>query len=239
MKIKPRTGGLVIGIIGILLFVVYATAVFLFTGVYTSVGVCSIGFTVIAFLLLFLTPQFISKRNPDAEAMFFGIPVAGFAVYYFIAQIFVSAVFLAFQSVIPFNIALFLQLVLLVAFVIITLVGATAQHSSAQQSAERRDQAVTWNMQAVNIRSIIDENQRRGASTDLLEALDHLAETITYSDAFNHNHPAIKEVEGRINARVDDLRKASSRGDFQTELTLVQELESLYAERSRKLLLVK
>ena len=39
MKIKPRTGGLVIGIIGILLFVVYATAVFLFTGVYTSVGV--------------------------------------------------------------------------------------------------------------------------------------------------------------------------------------------------------
>lgn len=239
MKIRPRTGSTVIGIIGILLFAVYAMAIFLFSGVYTPTGACAIAFTVLAFLLLFLSPQFVHKNRPDIEAVFFGIPLVSFAVYYFFAQIFVSVVFLAFQDAVPFGIALFLQLVLLVAFIIIALLGLVAQHASAQASQERRAQAATWDMQSVDVRSIIDENRRRGADQALLEALDHLAETITYSDAFSHDHPAIKEVENRIHARMGELQNASRRGDFSTERALVQELEGLYAERNRKLLLVK
>ncbi|MBW3083670.1 hypothetical protein [Bifidobacterium phasiani] len=239
MKIRPRTGSAVIGVIGMLLFVVYALAIFMFSGVYTSVGICSIVFAVIAFLLLFLTPQFMFKKRPDIEAVFFGIPLASFAAYYFLAEIFVSMVFLGFQSVIPFNIALFLQVVLLVAFVIIALVSVTAQQASAQQSEDRRSQAVAWSLQSVDIRSIIDSNRMHGADAALLEALDHLSETITYSDAFSHDNPAIKEVEGRITARMRDLQSAAANNDFLTERRLVQELENLYAERSRKLLLVK
>lgn len=225
-------------VIGFLLFIVYATAIFLFAGVYTPGAMCSVIFAAIAFLLTFLMPRFAVDK-PGVEALFFGIPMVGFAVYYFFAEIFVSVVFILFQLTVPFSIVLFVQLVLLVAFVAISIVSFTAQRASSIKSEERRQQAANWDMQTVDLGSIIDTSRMRGADPQLMTALDHLNDTVKYSDAFGRNHPAIFEVESRINAKLAQLRDSASRGDFQSERIQIQELETLYAERSRKLMLVK
>lgn len=235
---KKNTANLRISIIGLLLFLVYAAAIFLFTGVYTPGAICSLVFAIIAFLLTFLMPHFAMKNN-DAEAVFFGIPMVGFAIYYFFAEIFVSVVFILFQAVIPFKIVLFIQLVILVAFIIISIVSFTAQRASESKSVERTATASNWAMQSVDVRSILDQDRARSADPALLSALEHLNDTVTYSDAFGRNHPAIQEVEGRIYAALNQLRAFSAQGNDEAEKTVVQQLEALYAERSRKLMVLK
>lgn len=235
---RQNTGSILICVIGLLLFLVYVTAIFLFTGIYTPGAICSLVFAIIAFALAFLMPRF-SVNKPDAEAVFFGIPMVGFAIYYFFAEIFVSVAFIFFQAVIPFKIVLFIQLVILVAFIIISIVSFTAQRASESKSAERTATATNWAMQSVDVRSIIDQDRARSADPALLSALEHLNDTVTYSDAFGRNYPAIQEVEGRIYATLAQLRDASAQGNDEAEKKVVQQLEALYVERSRKLMLLK
>lgn len=235
---KPKTGNVVMLSIGLLLFLVYAVGVFLFTGVYTATGVCSIIFALVAFVLAFLMPKFAAKGG-DIQAVFFGIPMMGFAVYYFFAEVFVSVVFLLFQTLISFKIALFLQLVILVAFLVISIISFTAQRTSAANSQARTSQAANWGMQTVDVQTIVEQAKIKGGSPALMEALDHLEDTVRYSDPFGRNMPAIQEVEGRIYAKLSELRGIAECGDEPSEMAVIQQLEALYAERSRKLMLLK
>lgn len=238
MSKKSKTGNVVMLSIGLLLFLVYAVGVFLFTGVYTATGVCSIIFAVVAFVLAFLMPKFAAKGG-DIQAIFFGIPMMGFAVYYFFAEVFVSVVFLLFQTLISFKIALFLQLVILVAFLVISIISFTAQRTSAANSQARANQATNWSMQTVDVQTVVSQAKSRGGSSALMKALDHLEDTVRYSDPFGRNMPAIQEVEGRIYAKLAELREIAEHGDEPSEMAVVQQLEALYAERSQKLMLFK
>lgn len=235
---KQQTGNILMLSIGLLLFLVYAVGVFLFTGVYTATGVCSVAFAIIAFVLSFMMPKFAAKGG-DIQAVFFGIPMMGFAVYYFFAEIFVSVVFLLFQALIPFKIALFLQLVVLIAFLVISIVSFSVQRTSAANSQARANQAINWSMQTVDVQSAVSQAKAKGGSPALMKALEHLEDTVKYSDPFGRNMPAIQEVESRICAKLAELRDVASRGDESSEMAVIQQLEALYAERSSKLMLLK
>lgn len=238
MENKFKPVNIALCAIGMLLFAVYALAIFLFSGLFTANAVVSFLFAVIAFVCAFALPRFAAK-DPSIEAVFFGIPMMGFGVYYFFAELFVSVVFIAFQQVIPFSIVLFLQVALLIAFLVISIVSFTAQRASAKQSEERREDVAAWNIQTVDVQSLVDVCRANGADASLSNALAHLAETIRYSDPFSGAHPAIKEVESRIAGKLFDLQGACTSGDYVTAAQLVKELEMLYSERSRKMLLVK
>lgn len=235
---KLNKGSIIVAVIGLLLFIVYALAIYLFSGLFTSVAIVSFVFAVIAFVLAFTIPR-IAIRNSDVEAVFFGIPMISFGIYYFIAEIFVSAIFIGFQNHLPFEIVLFVQVVLLVAFVIISIVSFTAQKASSQQSQERRQEATVWNMQTVDIQSLVDSCRANSQDQNLGRALEHLSETIRYSDPFSGGNPAIAEIENRIAGKTSDLQMVCNSGDAASAMALVQELENLYKERSRKMLLIK
>ncbi|MBQ9004325.1 MAG: hypothetical protein IJ087_20995 [Eggerthellaceae bacterium] len=238
MKGKVSTGNLAACAIGLLLFLVYGLAVYLFAGELNSTAFISIGFTVVAFICVFAVPRLVGSR-PDIEAVFFGIPLFGFAMYYFFAQIFLSAVFIFFQNVIPGNIAFFIQLVVLVAFIIVTIVSFTAQRSAAQKSDERKEQAANRNIEVIDVKGLVDMCRSKGMSPSTLHALEHLSDTVRYSDPFSGNHPVIVAIEDRISSKMLDLQSACSSGDDAAITGIAQELENLYAERSRKLLLIK
>lgn len=238
MNKKMNKGTLIIALIGILLFLVYALAVYLFSGLFSRNAIVSFVFAIIAFICAFALPR-IAVQRPDIEAVFFGIPMMSFGVYYFIAEIFVSVIFIGFQNVLPFEAVLFIQAVLLVAFLVISVVSFTAQRASAQQSAERREAATTWNMQTIDIQSLVDSCRTQSADPVLCKSLEHLSETIRYSDPFSGGNSAISEIENRIAGKTSDLQIACVSGNTQTATALVQELENLYKERSRKLLLIK
>lgn len=238
IRTNIRQGNIAVAIIGFLLFALYCTGIFLFVEFFTSTAYVSFGFTVVAFILTFIMPR-IAVNRPDIEAVFFGIPMIGFATYFFIAQIFVGVVLIFFQSVVSWKIAFFIQLVLLIAFLVVSVVSFTAQRASARQSEERREQVAAWNMQTVDIQALIDSCKMAGADAAIMQSLDHLADTVRYSDPFSGGHPAIQEVESRISGKMFDLRSACTSGNYEVAHTLVQEIENLYAERSRKLLMIK
>lgn len=238
MNKKLNTGNLAICAVGLLLFAVYALAIFLFFGLFTLNAMVSFAFAILAFVCAFAMPRFAAKDS-SIEAVFFGIPLMGFGGYYFFAELFVSVVFIAFQSFVPFTAVLFIQVALLAAFIVISIVSFTAQRSSAKQSEERREDAAALNIQVVDVQSLIDMLKIKGADAILVSSLEHLSETIRYSDPFSGDHPAIKEVDNRIVGKMFDLQSACSSGDFANAMQLVKELEMLYTERSRKMLLVK
>lgn len=235
---KSNKGNLIIVLIGILLFVVYALAIYLFSGLFTLNAIISFAFAIIAFICAFALPRIAIKR-PDIEAVFFGIPMISFGIYYFIAEIFVSAVFIGFQTILPFEIVLFVQVVLLAVFLIISIISFTAQKASAEQSEDRRNQVTAWNMQTIDIQSLADSCKSQSADPALTKSIEHLSETMRYSDPFSGGHPAIVEIENRIADKSTQLQVACSSGDTGYAMQLVQELENLYKERSRKMLLIK
>lgn len=227
-----------VAIIGALIFLVYCVALFLFSGIFTSTAAVSLVFVVIAFLATFAIPR-VAIKHPDVEAVFFGIPMMGFAVYYFFAEIFVSAVFIAFQEHISFKIALFIQLIILVAFVIISIVSFTAQSSIAQRSEDRKQQVAMRGIQQIDIQSIVETVRLGVNDPTLVSELEHLADTVRYSDPFAGHNPAIEQMEMIISGKVMDLRAACEAQDVAAARQLVREVEALYRERSAKLLLLK
>lgn len=235
---KSNKGNLIIALIGILLFAVYSLAIYLFSGLFTLNAIVSFIFAIVAFVCAFALPR-IAVRRPDIEAVFFGIPIIAFGIYYFIAEIFVSAVFIRFQVFLPFEIVLFVQVVLLVAFLVISIISFTAQNASAAQSEDRRNQATALNTQVIDIQSLIDSCRSQNANPELAKSLEHLSETVRYSDPFSNGHPAIAEIENRIADKMMQLQAACSNNDTEIAVRLIQELENLYKERSRKILLIK
>lgn len=67
---KLNKGSIIVAVIGLLLFIVYALAIYLFSGLFTNVAIVSFVFAVIAFVLAFTIPR-IAMRNSDVEAVFF------------------------------------------------------------------------------------------------------------------------------------------------------------------------
>lgn len=238
IKTNIRQGNIAVAIIGLLLFALYCAGIFLFVEFFTSTAYISFGFTVVAFVLTFIMPR-IAISRPDIEAVFFGIPMMGFATYFFFAQIFVGVVLIFFQSAVSWKTALFIQLALLVAFLVISVVSFAVQRASERQSEERKEQVASWNMQTVDVQSLIDLCKIAGADAATMQSLNHLADTVRYSDPFSGNHPAIQEVESRISGKMFDLRSACTSANYEVAHTLIQEIENLYAERSRKLLMIK
>lgn len=237
MNNKLNQGSIIVAVIGLLLFIIYCLALFLFSGLFTTTAIASFVFVVIAFVCAFGMPK-IAIKHPDTQAVFFGIPLMGFGTYYFFAEIFVSAVCIGFQNYLDWKIALFIQAVLLVLFLVISIISFTAQRASAEQSEARREEAVVRDMNTIDIQSLVDSCRGNG-DPELARKLQHLSETIRYSDPFSGGHPAIAEVENRIAGKVSELQFACSSGDTANALRLVQELENLYSERNRKMLLIK
>lgn len=235
---KLNRASLITAVIGLLVFVVYATGIYLFTHEFTRNAVVTLAFVVIAFVCTFGMPR-IAIRHPDVEAAFFGIPLLGFATYYFFAEIFVSLVFITFQRVLSFEVTLFVQLALFAAFLVIAIISFSAQGSAAAHSDERRRQAASRDLQAIDIQASLDAARGTIADQTLLRELEHLADTVRYADPFNGGHPAILDLEARIASRSNDLRAAIDMQDVEGARALVRELENLYKERASKLLLVK
>ena len=238
MEQKPRTGTIAAATIGIILFAIYALAIYFFAGELNACAWVSILFTAIAFVLTFAMPRVIGDR-PDVQAVFFGIPLFGLTTFYFLAQIFLGAVFIFFQNYISLEVAFFVQVVLLALFVIVFIVSYSAQKTSAQKSDERRVQAVTRDIHVIDAKSLLDEYRTVGQNPDVIKALEHLSEAIRYSDPISNGHPAIAEIDARIAAQTDNLRMACAAGDDAAILQQTQLLENLYAQRSRTLLVVK
>jgi hypothetical protein len=196
----------------------------------------SFAFMCVAFLVQLVAPTFMARRA-GLDAVFFGIPVIYLGVFYFFAELFASVVFMTFQGV-GWKAALLVQATLLVIFVVAAIVSIAAQTEAQSISDERRVEATAFKAQYVDIQTMVDQCVGQ-SSGSLRNQLEHLSETIRYSDPFGRPDPAIAEVESRISIQTEALKGFCGNGDTEAASGAVADLERLYMERRRRLLLVK
>ena len=238
MKYDRSKGTLVTASIFLLIFLVYALVIALFVRTFGATAIVSLVFAVIAFAVAIIIPRIAFNRD-GLEAVFFGIPILGLGLYYFIAEIFLSAVFITFQKTVNWKIALLVQVIALVIFVIVTIVGVSAQRTAQNVSEERKFKASVRGIQEADISALAAMAQTMGMDSQLVSALNHLSETVKYSDPFHADHPYIIDVDSRILASINTIRNAINVADAATAATAVGQTEALYVERRQKLLALK
>lgn len=226
-----------LGVVGIIIFAVYCLFVFLvFKIKEPGVFWMSFAFMCLAFIAQAVAPTII-MRNLSPDTAFFGIPVAQLGVFYFFAELFASLVFMTFQSQVSWKAALLVQVVVLAIFVVASIIAITTQSSVKEMSEDRRNEAVAFKAQFVDIQTFID--RFGGSDAELKKQLEHLSETVRYSDPFGRGEAIIQDVESRVFQKLNELESACSSGATDQAKGLINELESLYMERRRKLMLVK
>ncbi|MDZ4169614.1 MAG: hypothetical protein U1E26_08155 [Coriobacteriia bacterium] len=229
-----------LGLVGVIVFALYCLFVFIIFDVNdledATVFWMSFGFMCVAFLAQLAAPAFMARRA-GLDAVFFGIPVIYLSVFYFFAELFASVVFMTFQGV-GWKAALLVQAALLAIFVVAAIVSVVAQTEAQNISDERRVEATAFKAQYVDVQTMVDQCVDQ-SSGDLKSQLEHLSETIRYSDPFGRPDASISEVESRISAKTEALKGFCEASDTEAASGAVADLEKLYMERRRRLLLVK
>ncbi len=192
----------------------------------------SYGFMMAAFAVQIVC-MLLSFKNADVEAVFFGIPLASFSVFYLGAALVVGAVFMIFSSAAPFVLALVLQTILLGAFLVIAAITVLSRDVTQHVAEDVKEKVIILKSVLVDIEAARDAAEDK----DLRNALAKLCETVKYSDPMSTD--AVAEIEERILAKVSELKFSVADSDKDSAMRLCRELEMLWAERNRKLAISK
>ena len=213
-------------------FVIYNIAVFLFLPPETPVFWVSWGFMILAFGLQILG-MYLSFKDFTVEAVFFGIPLAQFTLYYFFAELFMSVVFMLFQSLIGVKIAGFLQLALLAVYAVVAIVSVGARDAAVGIKNDYDHKTKDQKLKAIDIELLRDEAK----DPELKKQLGRLAEAVRYSDPMTN--AAVADVDGRLTLEVMAVQTACEDGDLEGAKASCAQLQRLYVERNKKLLASK
>lgn len=220
-----------IGLIYVILLGVFNLLVFTIFKTRTNVFWLSYAFMTVAFIVQIVS-MFLSFKTVDVEAVFFGIPLASFSIYYLCASLVVGAVFMIFQNA-GFTLAMVIQALILAAFLIIAIVSLLAR-DTVKAIGDNVKQNVT------NLKSILVDIEMLASSCtepELKQALNKLADTVKYSDPMST--AAIDLVEQRIMRKISELRVSMDNNQIPDALQACKDLEMLYVERNKKLALSK
>lgn len=227
---KKKTIGMSLAILGILL-AVYHLLVFVIFKPITSVFWISYLFMLLAFGLQ-VVGFYLSFKEMNVKAVFFGIPLAQFTVFYFFAELFMSVVFMCFQQVSP-TIPIVLQLLLLAVYAIVAIVSIFARDTVV--AAENK---VKTNVAAMRLNTADIEMLRDAAEDpELKNQLRRLAEAIRYSDPMTND--AIADVDARIRQETLALQTYCDDRDIAAAKDSCAKLQRLYVERNKKLMASK
>lgn len=227
---KKKSIGMSLAVLGIV-FVVYNLLVFLFLKPQTPVFWISYGFMVLAFGLQVLG-MYLSFKDFDVQAIFFGIPLAQFTLFYFFAELFMSFVFMIFQHI-NWKIPVFLQIVLLAVYAVVAIVSVATRDATKASKDHYQNKAAEMRLSTVDIEMLRDEAK----DPELKNQLRRLAEAVRYSDPMTNDFVA--DVDARIHQETFALQTYCQDGDVTAAKDSCAKLQRLYVERNKKLMATK
>ena len=227
---KKKTVGLSFAVFGIV-FAIYNLIVFLFLKPETPVFWMSYGFMVLAFALQILG-MYLAFKEFSVQAIFFGIPLAQFTLYYFFAELFMSFVFMLFQNI-TWKIPLVLQVILLAVYAIVAIVSVFVRDASVAAKDKVQSSASVMRLNVVDIEMLRDVAE----DPELKNQLRRLAEAVRYSDPMTND--MIADVDARIRQETMALQTYCEDNDVDAAKESCAKLQRLYVERNKKLLATK
>jgi hypothetical protein len=191
----------------------------------------SYGFMMLAFAA-HIASIFLAFKKAYVEAVFFGLPLASLSVYYLVAELCVSAIFMIYQ-VVGTTIPLVIQAIMLAGFAVVAIIAIMAR-DTAQAISDTVERKV-----AQHKAFSVDVDVLLAGCTDaaLKPKLRKLSEIIKYSDPMSND--AVADVEQRILQKVAELGAYCESNEAEEAGKTCSAIELLYVERNKKLLVSK
>jgi len=183
-------------------------------------------FTVIAFAAQIAIWKRGLGGDTTLKSKFLGLPIIHIGVVYFIVQIIAFTVFTAVPSLPTWSVIVTCSLILGISAVCMI---ATDTGRSEIERVEDRVQKKVFYIKELQVDVELLAERESDASTKA--SLKKLAEEIRFSDPMSAEQLA--DLEGRISAKVEELKTA------QSKLPIINELDLLITERNKKCKILK
>lgn len=229
---QKKKSGLMLALIYLVIFVAYNLVIFLVFKNFNAVFWISYGFMLLAYLI-HIGCIFSIAKNPNVKALFFGIPLGSFSIYFVLAELFTSLVFMIFKANASVKVTILIQALLLCVFVVIAIVSIMTR-----DAVHNVDQKIKENVNFIKgINVDVEMLIQRSTSPEATGALKKLSETIKYSDPMTNSVVATQEQ--MIMQYMAELRTVFDSGDMNTVKELCSKIELLFVERNKKLMISK
>lgn len=228
---NKKASGLSLGVVAIV-FLVYNLFVFILCKPQTAAFWISYVFMLIAFGAI-IASMFLAAKSLDVETIFFGIPLMQFALFYFIAELFASIVFMLFQNHISYKIPLLVQVLLLAVFLIFAIFSIAGRDATKAVKEDYKNKISSIKSLGVRVEVMANSTD----DPELKAKLKRLAENIRYSDPMTND--AIADVEARIYRSISELDMACQDRDVVSALNLCTNIDRMLIERNKILVVTK
>lgn len=219
-------------LIYLVLFVAYNLFVFMIFRNYNAVFWISYAFMLVSYFIHILCVFFIAK-NMSVRAVFFGIPLMSFSIYFVCAELFCSLVFMIFRNSASVKITILIQALLLCLFIIIAIISIATRDVVQNIDSKIKDSVSFIKGLNVDVEMLI----QRSTDGETTDALKKLSETIKYSDPISNNVVATQEQ--MIMQYMAELRTTFDSGEMAKVKELCGKIELLFVERNKKLMISK
>lgn len=183
-------------------------------------------FTAMAFVAQIAIWKKAFGKEDTLKSKFLGLPVVHIGIVYLIIQIIALAVFTAVPTLPNWSVIVVCVVILGIS-AICMIAGEAGRNEIERVEAKVQKKVFFIKELQADIELLAD------AETDTITeaALHQLAEKIRFSDPMSNN--ALAEVEAAITAKIAELKTASDK------MVVIQELNSLLAERNKKSKILK
>ena len=214
------------------IFIAYNLLIFIAFKGFNSVFFISYVFMII-FYLIHIACAFSILRKEHLRAVFFGIPLLYFSIFFVAAEFFCSLVFMIFRAMASVKIAVLMQSLLLCAFLVILILSVMTR-----DNVENVDNKIKENTSFIKGLNVdVEMMLHKSTNPEITKRLKNLSETIKYSDPMTNRSVSVQEQ--MIIQCMAELRMTFDAGKMDQVRELCEKMELLFLERNKKLMISK
>lgn len=232
MMEQKKKNGAMLALIYLVIFIAYNLVVFLVFKNLNAVFWISYSFMVLAYFIHIACILSIAK-DTSVKAIFFGIPLGSFSVYFVFAELFTSFVFMIFRTQASVKVTIVIQALLLCIFAVIAIISIMTRDTVSNVDKKIKENVNFIKGINVDVEMLI----QRSTNPDVTGALKKLSETVKYSDPMTNSLVATQEQ--MIMQHMAELRTVFDSGDMNAAKELCSKIELLFVERNKKLMISK
>lgn len=216
----------------LVIFVAYNLLVFLVFNNFNEIFWISYSFMVLAYLIHIGCALSITK-NTNVKALFLGIPLGAFSIYFVLAELFTSFVFMKFRANASVKVTIVIQALLICIFAVIVIISIMTRDVVHNVDTKIKENVSFIKGLNVDVEMLI----QRSTNLEVTRTLEKLSETIRYSDPMSNSLVATQEQ--MIMQYMAELRMVFDSEDMNGVKDICSKLELLFVERNKKLLIGK
>ncbi len=224
-KITDKKYIIMIGIVFAAVFAIYNIITLLIFKEKNDVFWLSYVFVCVGFAANILV-SYLTFKKSDAEAIFMNIPLMSFSVFYFLAELFASFIFMLFRFVVSPTLAVVVQSIMLLIYIIFAVLALI--NKGVIDDINRDIQTKVRTIKNLSIQVKLMEDQC--LDPELKRELHKVQEGIRFSDPMTTD--VIEDIDDMIHSKVKELKYLCSNNDKNGAIQVCYQLSSYISERN-------